>query len=141
MSLRTHGHATFLPSTYADQMRRLVPDVPTDLSVFGAYNVEIGEWTQTELAQKIPYQRVLFLRSPCVRRTPGLEQSLYIIMDSTLSSDANPLGWVRVMTRCCFERVIRRISACHRAGLYPASTRSSNPLMRALLFSVASAIK
>ncbi|KAI5897073.1 uncharacterized protein SCHCODRAFT_02597869 [Schizophyllum commune H4-8] len=74
MSLRTDGHATFLPSTYAEQMRRLVPDMPTDLSVFGAYNVEICEWTQTELAQKIPYQRVLFLRSSCVRRTPGLEQ-------------------------------------------------------------------
>ncbi|KAL1760831.1 hypothetical protein FB107DRAFT_269868 [Schizophyllum commune] len=94
MSLRTHGHATFLPSTYADQMRRLVPDVPTDLSVFGAYNVEIGEWTQTELAQKIPYQRVLFLRSPCVRRTPGLEQRVsaqFKLGGATPSRAATPM--------------------------------------------------
>ncbi|KAL1737751.1 hypothetical protein HDZ31DRAFT_70830 [Schizophyllum fasciatum] len=76
MTVRTHGHGTFLPSTYAAQLNRLMPAESTPLDVYGAYDVRKREWTQTELPQKIPPQRVLFLRSKDVRRTPGLEERL-----------------------------------------------------------------
>ncbi|KAL1714117.1 hypothetical protein EV715DRAFT_295476 [Schizophyllum commune] len=73
MTIRTQGHGTFLPSSYATQIKRLMSTDDVPLEVFGAYDVRKGEWTQTEVAQKIPPQRVLFLRSARVRRTPGLE--------------------------------------------------------------------
>ncbi|KAI4526846.1 hypothetical protein K525DRAFT_264792 [Schizophyllum commune Loenen D] len=73
MTVRTGGHGTFLPATYQTQLHRLMSTSSIPLDVYGAYDVTKGEWTQTELAQKIPPQRVLFLRSAGVRRTPGLD--------------------------------------------------------------------
>ncbi|KAL1711553.1 hypothetical protein EV715DRAFT_268487 [Schizophyllum commune] len=71
-TVRTHGRGTFLPSAYSDQLHKLMSIDADQLDVFGAYDVRKQEWTQTQLAQKIPPQRVLFLRSAGVRRTPGL---------------------------------------------------------------------
>ncbi|KAL1707817.1 hypothetical protein EV121DRAFT_288274 [Schizophyllum commune] len=73
MTVRTGGHGTFLPAAYQTQLQRLMSTTTIPLDVYGAYDVIKGEWTQTELAQKIPPQRVLFLRSAGVRRTPGLD--------------------------------------------------------------------